>query len=101
MNDLKIRLEQNRRDQQKLQEEERMLIEEIEKTKEVEWKFGDIALFSGWYETKRRYLLYDKNGQLMWFTPESGGHPINSSSNYKEQIKIYNYKKEGNLFSKE
>lgn len=100
MSELEIRLEQNRRDQQKLQEEESKLIEEIEKGKEVEWEFGDIALFNGWHGTKRRYLLYDNTGTLVWFAPESSSWPVNGSNHYTKQAKIYNYEKEGNLFSK-
>ena len=98
MSDLEIRLEQNRKDQEKLREEETELLKEIEREKEIDWEFGEIAVFDHISKGECfRYLLYNKEGRLIWFD-EKG--KVVFSGDYKIQAKEFKYKRKGNIFNK-
>lgn len=100
MSELEAKLEQNKVNQRRLKEEETRLLEEIEKEKEVKWKFGDIAVFSHELADKNRYLLYDKHGNLRWFATEKKYNcPIDYNISYVTHAKIFKYRKVGSLFT--
>ena len=97
MNTLEVRLEQNRKDQQKLKEEENKILQEIEESK-PKWKFGDIAEYDG---CNTRYLLTNAFGDLAWFSKETGQYTFGGRSNKIElQAEVNKYKKVGSLFEK-
>ena len=101
MNDLEVRLEQNRKDQQKLKEEEDKILQEIKESKKPKWEFGDIAEYyriNG--ETKIRYLLRNGRGNLTWFAKEEGQYSLVSSQPIEYQAQVNGYRKVGNLFGK-
>ena len=101
MNTLEVRLEQNRKDQQKLKEEENKILQDIEESKKPKWKFGDIAEYDG---THTRYLLTNAFGELAWFSKETGqlnhytfGRRLNK---IELQAEVNKYEKVGSLFGK-
>lgn len=96
---LEAQLEQNRKDQKKLKEEEGRLVKEIEDAEYEEWKFGDIVIFIS-YDKKhyKRYLLYDNTGKLTWFTDKGFNYAPHKKYYYKVAAKNCGYKKIGNLF---
>ena len=98
MNTLEVRLEQNRKDQQKLKEEENKILQDIEESKKPKWKFGDIAEYDG---TLTRYLLTNAFGELAWFSKETGQYTFGRRLNKIElQAEVNKYKKVGSLFEK-
>ena len=101
MNNLEVRLEQNRKDQQKLKEEEDKILQEIEESKKPKWEFGDIAEYQSVNKgIKIRYLLMDKAGNLTWFSKETGQHAFSVSRSIESQARTNEYRKVGNLFGK-
>ena len=97
MNSLEVRLEQNRKDQQKLKEEENKILQEIEESK-PKWEFGDIVKYDG---CNTRYLLTDAFGDLAWFSKETGQYTFSRRLNKIElQAEVNGYKKVGSLFEK-
>lgn len=98
MNTLEVRLEQNRKDQQKLKEEENKILQDIEESKKPKWKFGDIAEYDG---CNTRYLLTNAFGDLAWFSKETGQYTFGRRLNKIElQAEVNKYKKVGSLFEK-
>jgi len=100
MNTLEVRLEQNRKDQQKLKEEENKILQEVEESKPKWefWRFGDIAKYDG---CNTRYLLTDASGDLAWFSKETGQYTFSRRLNKIElQAEVNKYKKVGSLFEK-
>jgi len=97
MNTLEVRLEQNRKDQQKLKEEENKILQEIEESK-PKWEFGDIVKYEG---CNTRYLLTNAFGDLAWFSKETGQYTFGRRLNKIElQAEVNKYKKVGSLFEK-
>jgi len=78
MNEIDAKLEQNRRDQERLREEESRLLKEQEKAKEKRFyigtKFNDYLLITSPENVKRAYLLnlntmeykYDRHVETFW-----------------------------------
>ena len=98
MNSLEVRLDQNRKDQQKLKEEENKILQEIEESKKPKWEFGDIVKYEG---CNTRYLLTNAFGDLAWFSKETGQYTFGRRLNKIElQAEVNKYKKVGSLFEK-
>lgn len=95
-NEIEIKLEQNQRDLEKLQEEKERLEKELE---ESELKHGDLFEKIDWRGTIRKRVVLIKPDGKIGSVPSLNHLPIwVEKEHILEEHKNYGYKKIGNIF---